>query len=69
MPTSMKTYMWLSPRRYPSRGCAPSCGVACMAPGRHRRGGRPCTRRLWRASGLSGARPARAASSTRSWTC
>eukprot|EP00969_Alexandrium_andersonii_P015294 667982-Alexandrium_andersonii.AAC.1 len=63
----MKTYTLLSRRRCPNQGCAPSCGAVCAALVPLRRAGRHCILRLWKASGLSGAKRARAASSTRSW--
>eukprot|EP00975_Prorocentrum_lima_P043374 9104281-Prorocentrum_lima.AAC.1 len=39
-PTSTRTYTLPSRRRYPSQGCAPSCGAACTALARPRRAGR-----------------------------
>eukprot|EP00969_Alexandrium_andersonii_P324178 14323697-Alexandrium_andersonii.AAC.1 len=66
--SSMRTCTWLFLRRWPSRGCAPSCSGASMGPGQPRLAGKLSTPRLSRASALPGARPARAASTTRSET-
>eukprot|EP00969_Alexandrium_andersonii_P085521 3770549-Alexandrium_andersonii.AAC.1 len=64
----MRTCTSPSHRRFPSLGCAPSSGAACMARARRRRAGRHCAQRPWRASGLLRAEPARAACTTPSWT-
>eukprot|EP00969_Alexandrium_andersonii_P203756 9003180-Alexandrium_andersonii.AAC.1 len=61
MPTSTKTCTLPSRLRCPSQGCVPTSGAACMALVPRRRAGRRCSRKPWRASGLPGAKPARAA--------
>eukprot|EP00969_Alexandrium_andersonii_P024855 1085521-Alexandrium_andersonii.AAC.1 len=65
---SMRTCPLRSLLKWPSRACAPRIGVASTALALLRLARRRCTLRLSRASGLSGARRARAAFTMPRWT-